>query len=255
MSPAKLHRRVAALLALPLVLIGCNLPADEGVTPIDPDDLPLALANTTTTSTTTTTTTTVPPVTSEPVETDPTTTTSSTLAVATAPVDLYYVGRTVDGMQLIIRQLPAPVSLDSVISQLQQPPPELDVFGVDTALREGLITGHVLERSVLTISLNSAVFDAMSEDDQREAIAQMVLTFTSFAVPGAGNIGSVIVQVDGVPIPVFKPADGTTGEPGAAVYFDDFSTLIVGTTNTPPTTAPTGSAPPTQSTAPPPTGA
>jgi len=103
---------------------------------------------------------------------------------------------------------------------------------------------------VLTASLNSAIFDAMSEDGQREAIAQMVLTFTSFSVPGAGNIGSVIVQVDGVPIPVFKPSDGTTSEPGAPVYFDDFSTLIVGTSNSPPTTAPATS--PTQSTAPPP---
>jgi hypothetical protein len=236
------------------VLFGCNLPADEGVTPIDPDDLPLALANTTTTSTTTTTTTTVPPPTSEPVETDPTTSTSSTIAVATAPVDLYYVARAADGMQLIIRQLAAPLSLDSVISQLQQPPPELiEGFNVRTALSDGLITGRVLERSVLTVSLNSAIFEAMSEDEQREAIAQMVLSFTSFAVPGAGNIGSVILQVDGVPIPVFKPADGTTSEPGAPVYFDDFSTLIIGTNNTPPTTAP-ATTPPTQSTAPPPTG-
>jgi hypothetical protein len=253
MTPARLHRRVAALLALPLVLFGCNLPADEGVTPIAPDDLPLALANTTTTSTTTTTTTTVPPVTSEPVETDPTTSTSSTLAVATAPVDLYYVRRAADGMQPIIRQLAAPLSLDSVISQLQEPPPELvEGFNVRTALSDGLIGPHVLDRAVLTVSLNSAIFDAMSEDGQREAIAQMVLTFTSFAVPGAGNIGSVILQVDGVPIPVFKPADGTTSEPGAPVYFDDFSTLIVGTSNTPSTTPPT--VPPTQTTAPPPTG-
>ena len=145
------------------------------------------------------------------------------------------------------------VSLDGVISQLQQPPPELEVFGVKTSLSDGLITGRLLERSVLTVSLNSAIFDAMSEDGQREAIAQMVLTFASFSVPGAGNIGSVILQVDGVPIPVFKPSDGTTSEPGAPVYFDDFSTLIVGTSNTPSTTPAT--VPPTQSTAPPtPTG-
>ena len=253
MTPARLNRRIAALLALPLVMWACTLPADERVTPIDPDDLPRELANTTTTSTTTTTTTTTPPSTSEPVETDPTTSTSSTLAVATAPVDLYYVARAADGMQLIIRQLAAPLSLDSVISQLQQPPPELiEGFNVRTALSDGLIAGRTLERSVLTVSLSGAIFDAMNEDDQRQAIAQMVLTFTSFAVPGAGNIGSVILQVDGVTIPIFKPADGTTSEPGAPVYFDDFSTLIIGTNNTPPTTAPT--VPPTQSTAPPPTG-
>ena len=38
---------------------------------------------------------------------------------------------------------------------------------------------------------------------------------------------------------------------GAPVYFDDFASLIVGTSNTPPTTAPPGTVPPTQSTAPP----
>jgi hypothetical protein len=237
------------------MLFACTLPADEGVTPIDPDDLPPELANTTTTSTTTTTTTTttLPVDTSEPVETDPTTSTSSTLSIATAPVELYYVDRAADGLQPINRQLPQPISLDSVISQLQQPPPDLASFGVETSLTEDLIAaGHTLDRSVLTISLNSAVFDQMSEDDKREAIAQMVLTFTSFSVPAAGNIGSVVLQVDGVPIPVFKPADGTTSEPGAPLYFDDFSTLIVGTANNPPSTAVT--APPTQSTAPTPTG-
>lgn len=250
MTPAKLHRRVGTLLALPLLMWGCTLPTDERVTPIDPDDLPPALANTTTTSTTTTTTTTTPPSTSEPVETDPTTSTSSTLAIATAPVDLYYLAPGANAIQLIIRQLAAPVTLDSVISQLEQPPAELvEAFNVRTALSDGLIAGRMLQRSVLTVSLNSAIFDAMSEDDQRQAIAQMVLTFASFSVPGAGNIGSIILQVDGVPIPVFKPADGTTSEPGAPVYFDDFSTLIIGTSNTPPATAPT--VPPTQSTAPP----
>ena len=82
-----------------------------------------------------------------------------------------------------------------------------------------------------------------------------MLTFTSFAVPGAGNIGSVIVQVDGTPIPVFMPSPGTTSEAGAPVYFADFSTLIVGTSETPPTTT-EATVPTTETTLapPPPTG-
>ena len=87
---------------------------------------------------------------------------------------------------------------------------------------------------MLTVSLNSAVFDPMGDDQKREAIAQMVLTFTSFAVPGAGNIGSVVVQVDGTPIPVFIPADGTTREPACPVVYADFATLVIGTTAAPP---------------------
>jgi hypothetical protein len=95
------------------------------------------------------------------------------------------------------------------------------------------------------------VFDTMSEEEKRLAIAQMVLTFTSFAVPGEGNIGSVIVQVDGTPISVPIPS-GTTTEPGSPVFFDDFANLVVGTTGaTTTTTPPASTVPPTQTTAPP----
>jgi hypothetical protein len=87
----------------------------------------------------------------------------------------------------------------------------------------------------------------MNEAKKRLAIAQMVLTFTSFTVPGEGNIGSVVLQVDGTPIPVFIP-DGTTVDPGTQVVFQDFASML-GTSDTTTTTVPPETTvPPTQTT-------
>jgi hypothetical protein len=247
------RRDAGALWAIAILLGGCSLPADEGVTPIDADGLPPEIANTTTTvPPPTSTTTTVPAPTSVPPATSaPTTPPAPTTAPPfTTPVDIYYADRATDGMQRLGRLLLEPLSLQSVISQLEQPPDDLTSYGVRTALEPDLIGQTSLDRSVLTVSLNSSVFDAMNDDKKREAIAQIVLTFTSFAVPGEGNIGSVIIQVDGTPIPVFIPAAGTNGDPGTPVFFDDFSTMVVGTTGATTTTIPP-TVPPTATTAPP----
>jgi hypothetical protein len=250
------RRDSAGLWALAMLLGACSLPADEGVTPIDPDGLPPELADTTTTSTTTSTTTTVPLPTSEPPQTTaPTTPPAPTTAPPSnaVPVDIYYADRATDGMQSVSRLLLGPVSLQNVMNQLEQPPDDLSSYGLTSALELDLIDpSSSLDRSVLTLSLNSAVFEAMNEDQKRQAIAQMVLTFTSFAVPGEGNIGSVVILVDGAPIPVYIPAEGTTRDPGSPVFYDDFANLVVGTTGATTTTAPPTTAPPTQTSAPPP---
>jgi hypothetical protein len=129
-------------------------------------------------------------------------------------LDIYYVDRTnSDAMKTLRRLLLGPLSLQNVITQLEQPG-DLASYGVRTALEPGLIGPPTLDRSVLTLSLNSLVWDTMSDDQKRLAIAQMVLTFTSFSVPGEGNVGSVIIQVDGTPISVFLPGPGTTSELG-----------------------------------------
>jgi hypothetical protein len=248
------RRGSGGLFALAILLGACSLPADEGVTPIDADGLPPELRDTTTTSTTTSTTTTVPVPTSVPPETTaPTLVATTAPPTLTAPVDIYYADRATDGMQGLRRLLPEPLSLQVVINQLESPLPEIQNYGLRSALEPGLIGPTSLDRSVLTVSLNSPVFDAMSEDQKRLAIAQMVLTFTSFSVPGEGNIGQVLIQVDGAPIPVFIPAELTTREAGIPVVYDDFATLVIGTTGSTTATSapPTESVPPTATTAPP----
>jgi hypothetical protein len=250
MIPRPTRRQVYVLWACAVVLGACSLPANEGVTPIDADGLPPEIANTTTTSTTTSTSTTAPPPTSSPpVTTPPTSPPASTNPPAsTAPVDIYYADAATDGMQRLQRQLLEPLSLQSMISQLEQPPDDLGLYGVRTALEPGLIRFTDLQRGILTVSLNGPVWESMSEDQKRLAIAQMVLTFTSFTVPGEGNIGSVVLQVDGTPIPVFIP-DGTTVDPGTPVVFDDFVADVLGTTGATTTTVPPEtSVPPTQTT-------
>jgi hypothetical protein len=254
MNSRATRRATAALWGLSIALAGCSLGADEGTTPIDADGLPPEIANTTTTSTTTSTSTTAPPPTSIPLETTaPTTVPAPTTAPPfTTPVDIYYADRATDGMQRLRRSLLEPLSLQNVISQLEQPPDDLASYGVRTALEPNLIGPTNIDRGVLTVSLNGPVFDAMNEDQKRLAIAQMVLTFTTFAVPGQGNIGSVVIQVDGIPIAVFIPAEGTVRDPGIPVVFDDFSTLVIGTAGPTTITAPPGtSVPPTETTAPP----
>jgi Sporulation and spore germination len=253
------RRHAAGLSAIAILLGACSLPADEGVTPIDADGLPPEIADATTTTTTSTTTTvpttlppptSVPPATSAPTSPPPTTAPPRNATV----VDIYYADRATDGMQPVKRLLLEPLTMDSVIGQLERPPDDLASYNVRTALEPGLIGPASLDRSVLTLSLNSPVLETMSDDQIRLAIAQMVLTFTSFAVPGEGNIGSVIIQVDGTPISVFLPRFGTTSDPGTQVVYDDFSTLVVGTTGATTTTAPPASTTPPTQTSTPPTG-
>jgi hypothetical protein len=249
MIPRPTARRVCAALVLSAALGACSLPTNEGVTPIDADGLPPEIVNPTTTTTTTTTTTLPPPPTSvPPATTAPTTPPPSTNApAATAAVDIYYADNS-DNMQRLQRQLLEPVSLQSVITQLEQPLDDIASYGIRTALEPILIGSAIPERGVLTVSLNGSVWEPMNEAKKRLAIEQMVLTFTSFTVPGEGNIGSVVLQVDGIAIPVFIP-DGTTVDPGTPVVFQDFATSVLGTSGTTTTAPSETTVPPTQTTA------
>jgi hypothetical protein len=248
--PIAVH--VYVVLALSAALSACSLPTNEGVTPIDADGLPPEIALTTTTSTTTTTTTAPPPPTSVPPATTAPTTPppSTTEAPAATGVDVYYVDSN-DGIQRLQRPLADPVSLQSVITELEQPRDDVSsTYRLRSALEPNLIGSAVPDRGVLTVSLNGSVWEPMSDRNKRLAIAQIVLTFTSFTIPGEGNIGSVVLQVDGNAIPVFIP-DGTTVDPGTPVVFQDFAATVLGTGGTTTTTAPLETTvPPTETTPP-----
>jgi len=74
--------------------------------------------------------------------------------------------------------------------------------------------------------LNSTILDRMSTAEERRAIAQMVLTFTSFTTRDAGNVGAVRFEVDGEPYEVFVPELDGTSERDQALVFSNFSELI-----------------------------
>lgn len=221
--------RVLALLAFVGSAAACGLPADEQVTTYNADDLPPALANTTTT--TTTTTTLAPPSTLAPTD-DVASTTTTLPPFEPSPVDVFYTLGFSDDLQRITLNLPfSPITLRQLIDVLEEPPSEVASFNLRSSLRDGLIVEIVPERGTANVELSQDVLNTMTNSQERRAIAQIVLTVTSFRLEN-GNLGQVSFSVDGAPIPVFLPADGGDSEPGEGVAFSDFDVLVTPVTPT-----------------------
>lgn len=244
----RLARRITVLvaaMAVPLA-VSCSLPADEQVTPIDADELG-DLADPTTT------TTTVPPTTQPPGSTvaEPSTTTSTTVVqLPRESLRLFYTVGTSDDMRRVVLDYPSPIELQDVVQALESPLAEVTAAGWRTAVRRNLVVDYQLDRATLNVQLDGGLFNAMTEEQRRRAIGQMVLTFTSFTPPDTGSIGFVAFFVDGAPISVFVPSLQSSSEAGEPVAYEDFDPLLGGTpvapATAPPTSQPTAtSAPPT----------
>ena len=223
---------VAMVAVISLAVAACGLPTDERVTPYNVDDIPdqLTEQTTTTTSTTTTTTTTTLPPPTVPGETAPPTapSTTTTLPALVEPITVYYtIGSSDDISPLEVNRRENP-STQEVVAALESTT-GLSALGLRTSVRPGLIMDVIPERGVATIVLDPTVLDRMSEAQQRRAIAQMVLTFTSFRTPDQGNIAFVTFESDGEPYVVFVPAFDDMSGPDDLLAFDDFADLIVST--------------------------
>ena len=243
---------IAASLLVPVMVTACSLPADERVNQIGPDDLGPELANPTTTTTTTTVPqTTVPTVSADPSASEPTTTTTTLTPIQTRPVTVYYTIGSTESIAPVDLQLSVPVSLNLVQQALESPRPDVRDQELQTAVRPGLIVDTNLERATLNVTLDATTFQIMTETQRRRAINQMVLTFTSFTTPDRGAIGFVLFIVDGAPISVVLPSTQTSSEPGVPLAFDDFRSLLGGSTDTTTTTSPTTTAVTTPTTDPP----
>lgn len=247
-------RRTAVLVAIPLIALGCSLPVDERVTRLDGDEIPAEIGEaTTTTSTTTTTTTTTLPESTTTLDgaPPPTTTTTTEPQIATAPVRVFYtLGFSTQLIPLQI-DLPSPAPLAIIVDRLESPTDLDAVPNLRSSVRDGLILTDriVVERGTVIIPFDPEVLAGMNDPALERAIAQIVLTFTSFpTLPDQGNIGSVLFEVDGEGLPVFVPAGGGSSEPGEPLAFSDFAELIL-TTPSPTTT--TTRPPPPPTTAPP----
>lgn len=231
-------RRLAPFL-LPVAIVGaCALPTDERAIPYDRDNLPPAIANTTTTSTTTTTvaptttlTPTVPPASSGTTVAISSTTTAP--VTPTAPVDLYYTVGFSDEMSRLKRPLPEDASITQVLDQLESPLSDVAEFSLRTSVRRGMVTGDVVvDRGTATVTLDAEIVDEMSESNLRRAVAQLVLTLTSFRTDDNGAIGRVRFEIDGEGFAVFVPAFGGSSDPGEDLAFEDFADLIASTSPT-----------------------
>jgi hypothetical protein len=201
-----------------IVGASCGVPTgDSSFEEIDSEVLG-GINNPTTTSTTTSTTTT----TTIPTEPDPaieptTTTVPVTEPPPATPVAIYFISR--GSLSPITRELDPQFGLEQLIVLLEDGPPSGSVgVGLESYVEEGLIVGTpVAEGGVLNIALDPNVFDAISPRNQREAFAQIVLTF----LENRTAVGQVAFTIDGDPIAV--PTDGGS-KSSAAV--DDFSSLF-----------------------------
>jgi len=221
-------RRVVALLGVVALLVGvaaCSLPTDERAEPYNLDALPAALTETTTTTTTTTTTSTTVPLPSVPDEST-TTSTTSTTPIRREPVNVFYTIGSTDQIQPLVLDRASPVALSTIKLLLESPDTDIAGLGLRTSVRPGMIDSVRFERGVATIDLDPSVLDRMAPSQQRRAVSQIVLTYTSFVVPGQGAIGLVRLESDGEPYEVFVPALGASSEPGDLLTFSDFSELI-----------------------------
>ena len=239
--------RLAALTAAVTTIgAGCGVGGGSDLQQIRSEDL--AGLDQTTTSTTTTTTTTLPTATATapaPAGTTTAVTTSST--IATEPVELYFVAGSV--LESVTQELFRGISPAGVLTALESGPPPPDVgIGLTSVLPIGL-TRDVLESGtgVATVDLDGDLFEQIEGgDEQRRAVAQIVLTLTRR--PG---IGQVRFTLDGEPLSVPKRGN-VLSEPGEPVSRLDYESLL-DQTDVVPTDPPT--MPPATATSPPPTSA
>ena len=207
---------VALVQLLAVIAIACSVPTgDATFQPIDGDEIPGGLndsTTTTSTTTSTTTTTSLPDI--------PESTVESTTTTTQAPdeiVDLYFISR---GLLAVVEtELVARRDLNQLVVALEQGPPFGS--GFRSFVQSGLIVGQpTVEGGVITIELDADVYDLILPRDQRPAIAQIVWTF----LQNSTAIGQVAFTLDGEPFPV--PADGGDQELAA---IDDFASLDPGT--------------------------
>jgi hypothetical protein len=147
------------------------------------------------------------------------------LPIVLEPITVYYtIGSSDDLRPLDVNRGEDPTAQE-VVAALESST-GLTQIGLRTSVRPGLIADVVLERGVATIVLEPSVLTRMPEAQQRRAIAQMVLTFTSFKTIDQGNIGYVTFESDGEPYEVFVPIDDDMSEPGGLLAFADFAEMI-----------------------------
>jgi spore germination protein GerM len=221
---------VAAIAAL---TGGCGINGGGNLQQIGSDDL-AGLDQTTTSTTTTTTTTTM-----VPIDTAAGTTTSAATAstIDTEPVELYYVAGGV--LESVTQDVFRDISLFGVLRALESGPPPLDVaVGLTSVLPIGLIRGVTESGTgVAAVDLTGEIFEDIEGDEQRQAIAQIVLTLTRR--PG---IGQVRFTLDGEDLQIPKQGN-VLSEPGEPVSRLDYASLLeqndVSPTEQPTTVTPT----------------
>lgn len=197
---------------IPVLLNSCGVTTSSEFVQIPDANIPfeLNLASTTTTSTV-------------PLESDaniPGSNTQDAVSViVNEPVDLYFITNN----QLVATkiQIVSPANTTQVLSALVSGPPSGDAgLGLRSAIATSLQAEISVSKGLVLIDANNFLLTGLSPIDQRLAIAQLVLTFTSR--PG---IGQAIFSVNGVSIAIPR-GRGDLSKPGEPVSFDDYVSLL-----------------------------
>jgi spore germination protein GerM len=217
------YKLAAFLVAVVVLTISCGVPSSSKFTAIDKKNIPFGLSETTAAPTTSTTialestTTVVQPATT----------------IATETVLLFFVA----GTQLVpvTQLLPSPASLAQTMSVLETGPPREFGVGLRTAIPEGSQSLVNVAGGVVTVDLPTTFFNAMAPQDQRLAIAQIVVTLTN-----QRGVGQVRFTQNDAPISVLR-GGGDLTQPGQLLVSSDYDQLLSGSpaTNTLPTVPPT----------------
>ena len=204
--------RTCFVFLLQVLLNSCGVPTSSEFVQIPDENIPfeLNLASTTTTST----------VPLEPDANSPGSNTQDAVSeIVNEPVDLYFITNN----QLVATkiQIVSPANTTQVLSALVSGPPSGDAgLGLRSAIATSLQAEISVSKGLVLIDANNFLLTGLSPIDQRLAIAQLVLTFTSR--PG---IGQAIFSVNGVSIAIPR-GRGDLSKPGEPVSFDDYVSLL-----------------------------
>ncbi|HEV8627043.1 MAG TPA: GerMN domain-containing protein, partial [Acidimicrobiia bacterium] len=177
-----------------LVLAGCGVPPDDQATLAAPASVPFDLLGQ-----------------------SPSVTATSLPFAQTEKATLFLV----QGERLapVQRELPAPVSVESVLEALASGPTTTEVqLGLRTALltTPGLVNSGGVSGGIATIDLGQP-FTEIAGRDQIVALAQIVSTVT-----GLPGVGRVRFTLDGNPVGILRGDGAVTTE---TVSRDDYATL------------------------------
>jgi spore germination protein GerM len=185
---------LAVLAVAAIMLTGCGVPPDDQATLAAPDSVPFDLLGR------------APSV------------TATTLPFAqTEKATLFLVQG--ERLAAVQRELPAPVSVESVLEALASGPTTTEVqLGLRTALltTPGLVNSGGVSGGIATIDLGQP-FTEITGRDQIVALAQIVSTVT-----GLPGVGRVRFTLDGNPVGILRGDGAVTTE---TVSRDDYATL------------------------------
>jgi hypothetical protein len=207
---------VLGVQALAVVAVSCGVPTgDATFEDIDGDVLGGLNDPTTTTTTTTTTSTTVPQVPDSAVET------TTTVPVTDAPplaatVTAYFISR--GRLSPATFEVDPSYGLNELVVLLENGPPD-DSVGqrLQSFVEPGLIIGTpTSESGIIQVELDGDEFDAIMLRNQREALAQIVVTL----LQNTPAVGQVSFTIDNQVVLI--PTDSGSQEAAAV---DDFNQL------------------------------